>query len=200
MSKILPFALAPLLVAGCLSSGPRPAVNWTVESLPVTAAAAPKWGVVRVAQVNVRAPYDGVRFAVLRPDGSIAFDAYNAFAASPAAILRGTACDIMAASGLFTRVLPSSSAAAADVSVEITVERLAVDCRVKGARHAVVSLAVRLLKGREVVSSATGEGSLPAAAGGYTAAFSSAFNRALSEALKRLQDDGASAPDRQKRR
>ena len=196
------FAAVLPLTAGCLGSAPRAAVNWTIEAEPakVVAAETAKWGAVRVTQVNVRAPYDGTRFVILRANGSVAYDSYNTFAASPSALLRGVCHDTLAASGLFKQVLPSASAAAAELAIEVSVERLAIDCRERDSRTASVALSVRLVKDRAVIGSAVGEGTCPAAGGAYTAAFSSAFNRALSEALKLLQDDGASAPDRQKRR
>ena len=89
---------AVLALTGCLSSAPKAPVNWTVEP---SAAAVPrvqsqKYGTVRVAQVAVRAPYDGLRLAVLRRDGSVAFDPFNSFASSPSALLRGAAQDVAA--------------------------------------------------------------------------------------------------------
>ena len=79
-----------------------------------------------------------------------------------------------------------SSSAASVVSVaEVSVSRIALDCREEGSRKAVVSLAVRLLdRSRRIVSESRGEGSADAAAGNYTEAFSQAFMAAIDAALK----------------
>jgi len=175
-------------IAGCLSGAPKASVNWTVEpsASAVARAQAPKYGAVRVAQVQVRAPYDGLRLAVLRRDGSVAFDAFNSFAASPSALLRGAAQDVAEASGVFGCVLHQTSSAAAPHVLEVTVTRLALDCRVEGARIATVELAATLVGGRDVVGVARGAGTFPAGSGDYTAAFSAAFSAAMSEALGKL--------------
>ena len=180
-------SLLPLL-AGCLGSAPQAPVNWTIETeaTSVTRATAAKFGVVRVSQVVVRAPYDGVRLAVLRRDGSIAFDPFNAFASTPSLLLKGAACDVVAGSGLFSGVLAAGSSASAANSLEITVTRLALDCKVDGARNAVVEVSAVLLAGREIVAVVKGAGSMPSGDGNYSAAFSSAFTKALSEALQKL--------------
>ena len=175
-------------LAGCLSSAPKAPVNWTIEPVAATVprVQAQKYGAVRVAQVSVRAPYDGLRLAVLRRDGSVAFDSFNSFASSPSALLRGAAQDVAEASGLFKEVVHQSSSAAAPHVLEVTVTRLALDCRVEGARVATVELTVCLVGGREVVGTARGAGTTPAGSGDYTAAFSSAFTSAMSDALRKL--------------
>lgn len=178
------------LVAGCFSAGPvrQAPVNWTIEmrAAPVTAAAEAKWGVARLSQVAVRAPFDGTHLAVRRRDGSIAFDPANVFAAAPSALLRGAAQDAAAASGLFARVVPATSAAGTKTLIEVMVDELALDCRVEGARIATVVLTVTLVDARDVVAVASGEGTMPAGGGDYSAAFSSAFAAAMAEALKKL--------------
>ena len=188
MKRIFPFAGFLALVAGCLGSAPKAPVNWTIEPKATTVfrASNPKYGVVRVAQVSVRAPYDGANLAVLRKDGSIAFDPFNAFASHPAAILRGVTCDVVDASGLFARVVPSASGAAAKESLEVTVTRLALDCRTEGVRTASVAVSVTLLSGRDVVAMKSGEGTMPAGDGNYSAAFSSAYTAALAAAMRDL--------------
>jgi len=185
--KLVALCAVPAL-AGCLSSAPKAPVNWTVEPVAtaVERAQAQKYGAVRVAQVSVRAPYDGLRLAVLRRDGSVAFDPFNSFASSPSALLRGAAHDVAEASGLFGCVLHQASSAAAPFVLEVTVTRLALDCRVEGSRTASVELTATLVGGRDVVDVARGAGTSPAGAGDYTAAFSSAFTSAMSEALRKL--------------
>ncbi|MGN0854350.1 MAG: hypothetical protein ACI4R9_02380 [Kiritimatiellia bacterium] len=177
-----------LLLGGCLSSAPKAPVNWTIEAraTQLTPAPQPKWGAVRLAQVAVRAPYDGQKLAVLRPNGSIAFDSFNTFAAAPAALLRGAAHDVAEGSALFTRVLHASSSAAAPYALEVAVTQLALDCRREKMREARCELTVLLLRGREVVGSARGAASRPMVMGDFSAAFSMAFTSALADALNGL--------------
>ena len=144
------FAVA---LAGCLGPAPKAPVNWTID---VDAGA-------RVASVAVCAPYGGQRIAVLRPNGSIAFDPSNSFAASPSAILKDA--------------LVSRGGRGA-----VTVRRLALDCRAKGRRSALVELEMSLGE-----RTAKGEASVPTPDGNYTAAFSSAFSRAFAQARKELE-------------
>ena len=180
--------LGTAALAGCLSSAPKAPVNWTVSIAGAKGAAAMerRWDVVRVSRVEVRAPYDARALAVLRPDGSVAFDPFNAFAAAPAAILGGAAVDALSASGAAASVIGPHSVASAQISMEVTVTRLALDCRKAGARDASVALSIALLDGRRLVSVAEAEGSAATPDGNYSAAFSSAFGKAFAEALKRL--------------
>ena len=187
-----------LALTGCLSSPPEAPVNWTVEWMPGgdTAAVSPRFGLVRPSLVVVRAPYDGSRIAVLRPDGSIAFDAFNVFAASPAALLRGAVGDVLSASGEFAGVLDAASSANAQYLAEVTVRRLALDCRKEGRRDACVDLTFTLLEGRRPVATKSASASEPAPLGNYSAAFSAAFARALQSAVGAALDDAKAASDR----
>lgn len=191
MKRLSLLAVLPL-VAGCLTSEPPAVATWTVEFAPAPAAASvaaaevPARGSVRISQVTVRAPYDAKAMAVLRPDGSLAFDPYNQFAAAPAALLKGAVQDAFLASGAFRAAVPAASQLSAEVAAETTVTRLALDCREPGARKATVELTVLLLKDREVFASARGEGSADAADGNYSRAFTQAFSQAVTAALSRL--------------
>ena len=188
MKSILSPVVLALALAGCMSAAPKAPTHWTLNAdpKPIFASATPKFGIVRLAQVSVRSPYDGSRLVVLRKDGSVAFDAFNSFAAQPAALLKGTAHDILEASGLFEKVMQGSSQAQTKLGLEITVNRLALDCTREGERKASVALAVVLMDGRTVVSSVHGEGSAPATDGNYSSAFSTAFTSALVDALMKL--------------
>lgn len=190
--KRMPTLAALSLLAGCLTSAPPEVSTWTIEFAPapqaasVSAPESPARGSVRVSQVIVRAPYDARALAVLRADGSLAFDPYNRFAALPAALLKGAVQDAFLARGAFRAAVPAASQLAADVAAETTVTRLALDCRVPGERRATVELTVLLLKDRAAYASARGEGSADAADGNYSRAFSQAFSEAVSAALARL--------------
>ena len=123
----------------------------TALAVAVVAAVEPKWGVTRLAQVAVRAPYDGAHPAVLRADGWVACDPANAFASAPSALLRGAAQDAAESSGLFARVVGPASSASTKTLLEVTVNRLALDCRGADARLATVALTVRRLFRRVLV-------------------------------------------------
>jgi len=183
------FLAALSALAGCMGPAPKAQRNWTIEwaAPSVEVQAKPALPAARLQRLEVRAPYDGSHLAVLRADGSLAFDAFNGFAAQPAAILRGAAFDALEASGMFEGVVQGGSSAAAPMSVEATVTRLALDCREKGRRDASVALTLALVSGREVVSTARGEAAAPTKGGDYTAAFSRAFSQAMTEAVRALR-------------
>ena len=186
---IVLFALMSTVFTGCLGPAPKAPRNWLVEWTGSSAAgaAAPSAPSVKFQQLEVLAPYGGTHIAVLRPDGSIAFDAFNSFAAAPASLMKGAAVDVIESSGLFSRVVRPGSSAAADCSLEATVVRLALDCRAEGRREASVALVMTLVRGRSVVSSAKGEASVPLEGGDFSAAFSRAFEGAALAALKSLE-------------
>ena len=146
-------SLLPLLFAGCLGSAPKAPVKWTVDADTRLA----------VSAITVAAPYDGTRLAVMRSDGSLAFDAYNVFADRPRRLLEFA-------------VKPEPSAPA------ILVRRFALDCREEGERKAYVVIRASA-GGRE----SDGEGVVNAQDGNYTRAFSAAFGDALRSALKGLK-------------
>ena len=173
-----------LSLAGCLVTHPTETAEWTVE-YPLRTAAAGEKGEVRVSQVVVRSPYDSLGFVVLRSGGSMAVDPFNRFVSVPSQLLKGPVEDAFASCGKFSTAVGSSSAASVASVAEVSVSRIALDCRTEGSRKAVVSLVVRLLdRSRRIVSESRGEGSADAAAGNYTDAFSKAFIAAIDAALK----------------
>ena len=186
--KALFLSLPILALAGCFTAHLPDVTEWTVESAAKASESSnPKCGSVRISYVAVRSPYDGRRFVVARPDGSLAFDSFNAFAASPSQLLKGPVLDALAASGRFKAVVEPSSSTVVDGIVEVTVNRLRLDCREKDRRFAEVSISLTVLDAsREIVGRATGVGVADAADGKYTAAFSSAFDAAMAEALAAL--------------
>ena len=141
------------VLAGCLGSAPKPPMNWTID---IESDA-------KVAFAAVCAPYGGQRIAVLRPDGSIAFDPCNAFAAAPGSIIKDAVVGRKGEGSLFVR-------------------KLALDCRAEGRRDAVVSL--EIVSGDRV---GKGEATELTSDGNYSAAFSRAFSRAYANALEELK-------------
>ena len=182
------------LLAGCFTTTtPLAPTAWTVEyaadavaSAPVRSVEASAHGSVRVAQVVVRAPYDVREIAVLRPNGSLAFDPYNQFASLPSSLLKGAVQDALQAHVAFRSAVPSSSRLDADLTAETTITRLVLDCREEGTRRATVELTLLLLKGRVAFASVDGVGVADASDGNYARAFSAAFSQAMSDALKTL--------------
>ncbi len=146
-SVFLVFALA---CAGCLAPAPKAPSYWTIDIDAKT----------KTAFAAVCAPYGGQRLAVLRPDGSIAFDPCNSFAAPPSAIVK----DALVSRGGKGSLL---------------VRRIALDCRAAGRREALVEL--ELTKDGRTSAASVSES---AASGNYTAAFSLAFEKAFEKALK----------------
>jgi len=188
-NMLMTLALAPVL-AGCLGSAPKPAVNWTMEfEAPAIAspigdelASVP----VRLAQVNVRAPYNGARLAVLRPNGSIAFDSYNQFAAPPPQLVRNVVEDAMKTSGRFAGVVGASSSVSTPWAVEVEVTRLALDCRREGRLEAVTAVELVLIRDHQTVSVGRGEQSVMVVDGNFTEAFSRALGSAVNDAIRKF--------------
>ena len=196
MSRILA-VIVLVLCAGCFSAAKPNAKSWTVEPLPVESHGRDMekhqaaFGMTRVGTVVVNAPFDRTTFVVRRTDGSVAFDAYNEFAAAPSALLRAPVQKMLASDGRFGHVVSPSSVASADASVEIMVTDLSLDCREDGKRKARAAVSVDVVKTgrgpRSVALSADGASEADASSGDFSAAFSKAFNEALAEALKVLK-------------
>ena len=180
----LPAFLLLAFCAGCFTSGKPTPKSWTVE--PTAAAPAetspekapPAFATTRVGTVAVCAPFDRAPFVVRRADGSVAFDAYNEFAAAPSALLRAPIKAKLATDGRFGHVVAQSSAASADASVEVLVTDLSLDCRESGKRTARAAVSVDVVKtgrgARTVALSADGTSEADAASGDFSAAFSKA--------------------------
>ena len=180
--------LASALLSGCLVSSPTERADWNVECAASTLRAAERsrYGVARLSLVELRAPYTVREMAVLRANGSVAFDPCNAYAASPVQLMKGVALESLERSGLFSAVVGSGSSVDPDVDVEVAVTRLALDCREEGSRRAVASLSVRLVRSHGMVAYAVGSGSADASKPDYSAAFSAAVTSAFSDALNKL--------------
>ena len=194
----LPAVLLLVLCAGCFTSGKPTPKSWTVEPTAAPPAdlspekkSPPAFATTRVGTVAVNAPFDRAPFVVRRADGSVAFDAYNEFAAPPAALLRAPVKAQLATDGRFGHVVAQSSAASADASVEVLVTDLSLDCRESGRRTARAAVSVDVVRtgrgARTVALSADGASEADASSGDFSSAFSKAFNEALAEALKVLK-------------
>ena len=187
MKKLIVFTLLPVL-AGCLTASAPKVSQWILEyEGGVRTAQVAKYDVGRVSQVLVRSPYNEVGIAVLRADGSMAFDPYNEYAANPTAMLKGFVFDAMDASGLFGTVVNPSSSVKSQALAEVLVSRLALDCRKEGERKAVASVRVRLIANDGKALYAQGEGAADAKVGNYGAALSDALSAALNTAFAQFR-------------
>ena len=187
MKKILALLLLPA-VAGCLTASQPEIALWKLDFVPEAKAKSElRYGVTRILQVAVRAPYESRSLGVLRKDGSMAFDGYNEFAALPSHLLKGVVYDALKWSGKFAAVISPSSSVRSEYSLEIVFERLVLDCRGE-TRQASVLLEMRLVNGadRTIAALVTGEGVADATAGDYSAAFSAAVSRALEAAMAKI--------------
>ena len=192
---------ALLLCAGCLSSSVEPPKTWTVtptDARPPAVAPAGAFSVTRQGAITVTAPFDSASFVVRRADGSVARDAYNAFASPPSALLRAAVRARLEADGRFGRIVPQSSSATADVQVEVLVRDLSLDCTEAERRTARAAVSIDVLRAgrgaRMVILSGDGAGTGDAAKGDYSAAFSQAFDAALVDALKALKEQPPPQP------
>ena len=188
MGKNFAVLLMAVALSGCFTERPTEVHDWAVEFCGRTKSAAkPKFGVVRVSQVTVRAPYDVRGIQVMRANGSIAQDPYNRFAASPSQLLKGFVLDAFEAAGVFDGVVGQGSAAAVSAVAEVSVSRFALDCRTNGSRMADVALTVLLLdRDRKIAALVRGDGKADAADGDYAKAFSEAFSAAIEAATRQL--------------
>lgn len=183
MKKLIAVALIPVL-SGCLTASSPRVAQWLLEYKGGSRVSQPaKYEVGRVSQVLVRSPYNEVGIAVLRADGSMAFDAYNEYAANPTAMLKGVVFDAMDASGVFGAVVNPSSSVKSQALAEVLVSRLALDCRRDGERKAVAAVRVRLIANDGTTLYAQGEGVADAKDGNYGAALSDAISMALNTAF-----------------
>ena len=187
-TKTIFAAVLSAVSAGCLTSSPVERSDWNVEcaASALRVAEKPKFGVVRLSMVELRAPYAVREIAVLRADGSIAFDPCNAYAAAPVQLLKGAALESLSRSGLFAAVVGAGSSVGSDVEAEISVSRLALDCREAGSRRAVAAVSVRLVRSHAIAAYAEGAGSADASGPDFSSAFSAAVTSAFSDALNRL--------------
>ena len=179
---------AAALLGGCLASAPMTATEWTVDWLragkvAVAAPVEPGATLARLVSVEVRAPFSARELAVLRGDGTIAFDAYNVFAAPPASLFRGPAIDALKASGLYKDVLSPASSGRAEESLELVVSELALDCRGGGRKASVKVKLTRLGQRGEYLGSSLGAAAV-AAESDFSAAFSQAFVEAVGAAVR----------------
>ena len=150
--KRIAMTLAPaLLLAGCLASAPKAPKYWTIDANSD----------LKVSEVSVAAPYDGQRFVILRPDGSIAFDGLNVFSARPVQLVDASVSIDYSSPTLFVR-------------------KLALDCTVKGERKAVVELWL----GEDPQTAVQSIGITDAADGNYSSAFTKAFELAADKLVK----------------
>lgn len=181
---------------GCFSfSSPRPVRAWFVavqeEKVSRIGADAQVFKVTRLGDITVAAPFDKSSIAVLRADGTIAYDAYNVYASVPASLLRQPAKRLLTNDGRFGSVVHRTSIAAASAVVEVLVSDFSLDCREENKRKAKAEVELSVIKSekgvRNIIASSVGQGSADAASGDYSESFTVAFTQAVKNALDNLQ-------------
>lgn len=192
MKKLLSLLLVPA-VAGCLTSKAPEMSEWVVASKVPSAVADSQvmregaqadYGIARLSQLVIRAPYDSRSIQVLRADGTLVADPYNHFAAIPSQLLKGPIQDALGDSKRFTMVVGSSSSASVSHIVEVTVTRLCLDCATEEKRMAEVECTVLVLnRDRQIVWTGAGVGREDAVDGDFGRAFSKALKSSLEVAL-----------------
>lgn len=183
LKKLFSIVLPLSLLSGCLAPAPPAPKNWTVSASRKSSSELMVDKVSRLGSLTVASPYDRPALAVKRADGSVAFDSYNVFAASPSALLRAPLAVLIEDDGRFGRVLSGVSSARAGATLETVVTDLSLDCTEEGRRVAKVTLSIAVIENREIKMFLDGTGSADAASGNYSAAFSAAFSDAVSAAL-----------------
>lgn len=174
---------AQMMLQGCLGAAPARPRQWLVESVEMPGGSPiPAGDAVRLSRVAVFAPYDNLAITVLRPDGSVAFDGGNAFAAAPSALLREAVTAQLRRR--YRTVLLGETSGPVE-RCEVHVRKFALDCRTPGRRTARVELTVQIAGGRpSTVRTYDGAGECDAADGNYTRAFSQALSAAMGDALR----------------
>ena len=198
MCRMMFVVVLPLaLLSGCLGLGgdaPEQKV-WTVE--PPAFDAAPVrsmegsgalFSATRLGSVAVNAPYDRTQFVVRKPDGTVAFDHYNVFAAPPSSLLRAPVQNYLRADGRLGHVVNQGSVVSSDAQVEVQVKNLSLDSREDGQLAACAAVSVDFVRTahgpRTVAFSGTGTAAVDAQDRNFSRAFSQAFSKALDSAVQ----------------
>ena len=184
LNRFVVGAALALAAAGCITSAPPQPKSWIVSAPRSMAAEIKVTKTAKLGSLSVAAPYDKPALTVKRTDGSIAFDAYNVFATSPAMLLRAPLSALLETDGRFGHILASTSSARSASTLEAVVTDLSLDCREEGRRTANVSISIAVIENREVKMFLDGAGAADASPGDYSAAFSAAFAKAVAAALE----------------
>ena len=192
MKKLLPIFILPIMV-GCFTASERSVTSWTIEyTAPCELSKAPRVDksksieTLKLVQIEVRSPYNRADIAVRRANGSLVFDAYNVFAAQPQSLFKGLVFDVLKNSGVAKSVVGANSSVKTADTIEVTVEKLELNCRKAPSRYAEVALSLRRLKNNEVVNTAMGAAAVQVENGDFGAAFSLAAVRAVEAAINSL--------------
>jgi cholesterol transport system auxiliary component len=187
--------LSPLALASCVGLLPAqtyiPRINWPLDPAPPAQLPANPSGPVLMVRTLAAAPgLDQLGLQSLAPDGSLVVDAYNLWAADPAAATTQALIDWLQASGAFSAVVSPGTRLTPDLIIEGELTELLADPDAGQAR-AVLTLVIIKPAGtltgtalpiaqRRLTGTAPLTGATPAA---QAAAQNAALANALSQAV-----------------
>jgi len=192
MKKLCAFLMVPVL-AGCLTAHMPTISYWNIVADPCASSSSQNatYGVTRLTQVVVCAPYDEPTMTVYRDDNTFVEDPFNIFAAVPSRLLKEPTRELLENSGRFKTVVGPSSSATTSHIAELIVKDFYLDCSHDEAhpdrREAVIDVVLLVLDGnRDIVGIARGGARSDAREGDYGRSFSKAFSDAVKTALAHL--------------
>ena len=200
------FALSTLLLAGCISSDAQHEAVGQKKSYALEVTTPPKpiltplFGPLKILSFKSQPPYDVNNLIVRRATGETVMDYYTTWIAAPHELIRVQAMSYLRKTGLFSAVYDSNSGSLAQAGLEGTVEQVLLDCR-EETPTAVITLRFTIVDETApsftVLWSAETTGRSKVESGPH--AISSAFDKALTQALEQMTRDleKASLPQKQ---
>jgi cholesterol transport system auxiliary component len=196
--RLAALVLAALVVAGCSFSREAPVkATYLLEPAMPPAVAKAQPVSVRVAGVNVAAPFRGRSFVYRTGDLKYETDFYVEFLVPPSAMFGEQTARALAAAKVFSRVVPPASGADADYTLEGFVSELYADAN--GGALTTAELVVTYY-----LTSVTAGGSVPSWSKEYRrhvdlttrtpAAYAAALNQSFGDVLAELTRDLAALP------
>jgi cholesterol transport system auxiliary component len=140
--------LAPLALTACGSLLPRqkyiPRINWPLDPSPAASLPSPATGPILLVRDLIAAPgFDQQGLQTLQPDGSIAVDFYNLWAAPPAQAVTQALITWCQASGEFSAVVSPGSRLTPNLILEGTLTELLADLGAGQGRAALTLVVIK---------------------------------------------------------
>lgn len=183
-----------LLACGCSVTRESPVKGTYLLEPALPAAAKSQAGALRIATINVAAPFRGRSFVYRETDLKFVSDYYEEWLVAPSAMVTEATVRALAAAKTFTAVAPVGQLADANWTLDGFVTSLYGDMRERAKPQAVLEITFYLTRSGDgaPIWSRSYVRRLPVA-GGSPSAFAAAQNTALSEILAELVRDLAAA-------